>query len=249
MICFSRIGKFGRLGNQLFQIAATIGFAEENNVQAKFYKWEYSDYFKTPIDQSLNGSEIINTIHERVFNYNHLHYIKNSDLIGYFQSEKYFKNCKDEIREYFTFVDFLIDYNIINHVENSCSIHVRRGDYVNLQDYHPFPGMDYYRNSISYMKNKGVNIFYIFSDDIEWCKEHFSYMDEIIYVEGNINIKDLALMSICKNNIIANSSFSWWGAWLNRNDNKIVISPSVWFGPSKKGVITEDLYCEGWIKM
>ena len=74
-------------------------------------------------------------------------------------------------------------------------------------------------------------------------------MDEIIYVEGNINIKDLALMSICKNNIIANSSFSWWGAWLNRNDNKIVISPSVWFGPSKKRIITEDLYCEDWIKM
>ena len=249
MICFSRIGKFGRLGNQLFQIAATIGFAVENNVQAKFYKWEYSDYFKTPIDQSLNQYEIINTIHERGINYNQLHYIKNSDLVGYFQSEKYFKNCKDLIRKYFTFADSLIDYNIINPVENSCSIHVRRGDYVNLQDYHPFPGMDYYRNAISYMKNKGVNIFYIFSDDIEWCKEHFSYIDEIIYVEGNIDIKDLALMSICKNNIIANSSFSWWGAWLNGNENKIVISPSVWFGPSKKGVITEDLYCEGWIKM
>jgi len=109
--------------------------------------------------------------------------------------------------------------------------------------------MDYYRNAISYMKNKGVNIFYIFSDDIEWCKGHFSYIDEIIYVEGNINIKDLALMSICKNNIIANSSFSWWGAWLNKNDDKIVIAPSTWFGPSKKGFITEDLYCEDWIKM
>jgi len=249
MITFSKIGSFGRLGNQLFQISAAIGLAKTNNDSAKFYKWEYSDYFKTPIDQSLNSSEIINAIHERGFNYNHLHYIKNSDLIGYFQSEKYFKNCKDEIRKYFTFDDSLIDYNIINPIENSCSIHVRRGDYVNLQDYHPFPGMDYYRNAISYMKNKGVNIFYIFSDDIEWCKENFSYMDEIIYVEGNIDIKDLALMSICKNNIIANSSFSWWGAWLNRNENKIVISPSVWFGPSKKGVITEDLYCEGWIKM
>jgi hypothetical protein len=247
MICFSRIGKFGRLGNQLFQIAAAIGLAKTNNDSAKFYKWEYSKYFKFPLDQSLNRSEITNTIHERGFNYSPLNYIRNSDLIGYFQSEKYFKNCKEDIRHYFTFSDSL--FNNTGSFENSCSIHVRRGDYVNLQDYHPFPGMDYYRNAIDYMKNNGTDIFYLFSDDIEWCKEQFSYMDEIIYVEGNIDIKDLALMSICKNNIIANSSFSWWGAWLNKNDDKIVIAPSTWFGPSKRGVITEDLYCEGWIKM
>lgn len=248
MITFSKIGSLGRLGNQLFQISAAIGLAKKNNDVAKFNKWEYSHYFKNPIDQNLTSSEIQSTINERSFNYTPLVHRKNSDLFGYFQSEKYFDNCKDLIRHHFEFQDSLLFGNQIENISNSCSIHIRRGDYLNLQEYHPFPGLEYYRKSISYMKSRGVERFFMFSDDIPWCKEQFSEENEITYIENNIDIKDLALMSVCKHNIIANSSFSWWGAWLNKNPEKIVIAPSIWFGPAKRGVITADLYCNGWLK-
>jgi hypothetical protein len=249
MITFSKIGSFGRLGNQLFQIAAAIGLARKNNDIAKFVPWKYSEYFKNPIDQNLIASEISSIIHERSFNYSPLLYRKNSDLIGYFQSEKYFENCKDLIRYHFEFNESLLIDNFIPNSDRSCSIHIRRGDYLNLQDYHPFPGMEYYKKSINYMRDHGVENFFLFSDDIPWCKHQFSNENGINYIEGNIDIKDLALMSSCKNNIIANSSFSWWGAWLNLNENKIIVAPSKWFGPAKIGVITDDLYCKDWIKM
>jgi hypothetical protein len=99
------------------------------------------------------------------------------------------------------------------------------------------------------MRNQGVKKFYVFSDDIEWCKNFFSDILDFEFISGNNEIRDLYLMSSCENNIIANSSFSWWGAWLNKNPNKKVIAPSVWFGPAKKNVITEDLYCKNWIKL
>ena len=246
MITFSKIGSFGRLGNQLFQIASCIGTANLYSKEAKFYSWDYSDFFKNPIEQSLNSSEIKNIYREKNFNYDPIPNMDNVDLIGYFQSYKYFSHCEDKILYHFDFVDSLYDDSIDNN-EETCSIHIRRGDYVNLSDYHPFPGIDYYNKSIEYMRNSGVKKFYVFSDDISWCREFFTAFNDIEYISENSDIKDLCLMSSCKNNIIANSIFSWWGAWLNKNNNKKVISPSKWFGPAKKGVITDDLYCKNWI--
>ena len=246
MITFSKLGNFGRLGNQLFQISASIGLAKKNGDNAKFYKWEYSEYFKNQIDQTLNQSEIVSSYTERYFNYHPIPYSKNLDLIGYFQSEKYFEYCSSDIRNSFEFIDEIKDPNFID-LKDSCSIHVRRGDYVNLSEYHPFPGEAYYTRSIDYMKNIGVKHFYVFSDDIEWCKNFFPNTENFHFITGNHVVKDLCLMSICNNNIIANSSFSWWGAWLNKNMDKKVIAPSVWFGPAKKGVTTADLYCKNWI--
>jgi len=247
MITFSKLGNFGRLGNQLFQISASIGLAEKNRDVAKFYKWEYSEYFKNPIDQTLKSSDIVSSYNERGFNYHPIPYSKNLDIIGYFQSEKYFDHCPDVIRNYFDFVDSVKTSSLNN--ESSCSIHIRRGDYVNLSEYHPFPGKEYYTKAIDYMRNQGVKKFYVFSDDIEWCKNFFSDILDFEFISGNNEIRDLYLMSSCENNIIANSSFSWWGAWLNKNENKIVITPNVWFGPAKRGVITDDLYCKNWLKM
>jgi hypothetical protein len=250
MICFSNIGKMGRLGNQLFQIATTISTANRYNTEAKFYKWKYSDFFKNKIDQGLNSDLIRDFFiyRESSFNYKNIENRGNMDLLGYFQSERYFMDNPEKVRYYFDFIDELNDGSIGQDF-NSCSIHIRRGDYLNVSDYHPFPGMEYYKKSIYYMRDIGVNKFYVFSDDIEWCKNEFKEFLDLHYIEGNTNIKDLCLMSSCKNNIIANSSFSWWGAWLNKNTDKKIIAPKIWFGPAKKGVITDDLYCEGWIKM
>ena len=249
MISFSKIGSFGRLGNQLFQIAAAHGLARKNSDIAKFYKWEYSDFFKTPINQSLISSEIAGIYSEPAFNFKEIPYRRGIDLVGYFQTEKYFSHCKEDIRNIFEFNESLIKQGDELFIENSCSVHVRRTDYLNVAEYHPFPGLEYYKNAMNLMRDSGVNKFVFFSDDIGWCKDNFGLNDSISYAEGNTNIRDLYLMSKCRHNIIANSSFSWWGAWLNKNEDKIVIAPSVWFGPAKKGTITDDLYCEGWIKM
>lgn len=246
MITFSRLGSFGRLGNQLFQIAAVLGLAKNNNTNAKFNKWEYSKYFKNPIDDSGIDSSRFVKYSEKEFCYSPIPFLGDMDLVGYFQSDKYFSHCVDDILKHFEFVDSLDDGSIDPDTE-TCSIHIRRGDYVNLVGYHPLMGMEYYSKAIDSMRAKGSKKFYFFSDDIRWCKENFGLTDEYVYIEGNQDIKDLFLMSKCKNNIIANSSFSWWGAWLNRNGSKRVIAPSIWFGElSRDKNNTNDLYCKDW---
>jgi hypothetical protein len=129
---------------------------------------------------------------------------------------------------------------------NTCSIHVRRGDYIGLQNFHPVQPVSYYEEAVKIVGDD--KHFLIFSDDINWCKENFTFLKNKTFVLNNLDYEDLYLMSMCKNNIISNSTFSWWGAWLNRNENKQVIIPSKWFGISYSHLNTNDLYCEGWIK-
>ena len=112
---------------------------------------------------------------------------------------------------------------------NTVSIHIRRGDY---KKYNFFLPISYYERAIEYIKNKIEDpIFLVFSDDIQWVKTHVKFEDEVFFVsqEKLEDYEELILMSKCKHNIIANSSFSWWGAWLNTNDKKIVIGPNRWF--------------------
>jgi len=122
---------------------------------------------------------------------------------------------------------------------NTVSIHVRRGDYIE----HPTLGgvcnLKYYLNSIKYIKaNVQDPFFIIFSNDIAWCKDSLD-LDNSVYVDwntGTSSFKDMQLMSLCKNNIIANSSFSWWGAWLNDNNNKIIVCPNKWLNDKNIGI-------------
>jgi hypothetical protein len=157
------------------------------------------------------------------FNYNkdHAYYFD-----GYWQNENYFKEYKNEILS-------KINSKIISDLDfnDSCSIHVRRGDYLNLQHIHPIQTLEYYKKAIDVIKPKGF--IYVFSDDIEWCKENFKFK-KMIFMENNSNIDDLKLMSLCHDNIIANSSFSWMGAWLNKNTDKKVVCPKKWFANGQK---------------
>jgi len=177
-------------------------------------------------------------------------------LKGLRQSEKYFKLFETEIRTILKFKDAIVNqfYEIgkkINN-ENSISVHIRRGDYlakISMEVLGLLP-IEYYQNAISLMKSK-VNTakLYFFSDDIEWVKENFNIPDAE-FISGSItsnHIEDLYLMSQCHHNIIANSSFSWWGAWLNNNPDKIVIAPGKWFNKGPKD--TQDLVPPGWIKI
>jgi hypothetical protein len=254
MITFSQIGDFGRLGNQLFQLAATLGIGRKLGYDVKFPK-----DFDVPRVFKLNSSILTDRqfvmglpqIGEGGFHFDErlLNIPDNVDIAGYLQTEKYFKHIEDEIRELYTF-----DENIQMEADKlfpkldaeTVAIHVRRGDYVDNQLYHPLCTPEYYQAATSEFADKDY-YFIIFSDDIKYCKELFGEQENILYLPNTDPFIDLCLMSMCDHNIIANSSFSWWAAWLNKNNNKRVIAPKQWFGPAYAYHIADDLYCKNWI--
>jgi len=163
-------------------------------------------------------------------------------LDGYFQNEIYFKKHSDRVIKDFTLKKSLetkdyksIKEDILNSKNPSVSIHIRRGDYItntNANKHHGVLDDSYYISAIETLKKKyGTIKEFIFSDDVDWVKKNLQFIDnEAIYVSklGLNSAQEMILMSKCKNNIIANSSFSWWGAWLNRNKEKTVIAPKSW---------------------
>ena len=187
-----------------------------------------------------------------MFNYGSRVYLK-----GYFQSEKYFFPIKNIIQREFTFKDEFIqrvkEFSIKTRSVNSVSVHIRRGDMKNdpvMAERHGVMPLSYYQKGIEIIRSKISNPqFYFFSDDINWTKENFNNTDAT-FVSGEISkthFEDLYLMSQCGNNIIANSSFSWWGAWLNNNPNKIIVAPNKWFNSGPQD--TEDLVPASWIRI
>ncbi len=177
-------------------------------------------------------------------------------LIGGWQSENYFKSIENIIRKEFSF-NFKLDsrdLELLDKIQNSNSVcvHIRRGDYVN-HPVHGVTGLDYYEKAINYLTSKISNIkLYIFSDDIEWCKQNFSINNiKSFFVDHSCTNGafkyDLKLMTACKYYIIPNSTFGWWAAWLNPNKEKIVIAPEKWFNDSKYD--TQNLIPDDWIKI
>lgn len=176
-------------------------------------------------------------------------------LLGYWQSERYFENIQSTIKRSFQFVG--IDKLSIEFYKeimncNSISLHVRRGDYEGLESVANICTTQYYLNAINYILARVDNpVFYVFSNDILYCERIFKDVNcSMKYVSNNINkdsYKDMYLMTGCQHNIIANSSFSWWGAWLNSNQNKIVISPNKWVNDNE--LKNETIIPENWIRI
>ena len=179
-------------------------------------------------------------------------------LSGYWQNQRYFIEEKSEILNIFQFVPFdnsknsLQNLQIIKNIEetNSVSIHIRRGDYVANPLYDGVVPLVYYKNAVDFIKSKVQNPhFFIFSDDLVWCKNNLDLPANSIFVDfnsGKNSFRDMQLMSLCKHNIITNSSFSWWGAWLNQNKEKIVIRPKNWVSENAKLDFTE-ICPEEWV--
>ncbi len=180
-------------------------------------------------------------------------------LEGYWQSEKYFRDREDVIRKEFSIKVPMSGPNEvmarrIADEPTAVSIHVRRGDYVSdstTNRYHGTCSLDYYRDAVERISELADGAhFFVFSDDIEWVKENLKPGRPVTYVDFNddkSNYEDLRLMSLCKHHIIANSSFSWWGAWLNLNPDKIVIAPGKWFNDTS--IDTADLIPDSWIRL
>lgn len=182
-----------------------------------------------------------------------------SYLVGWWQNEKYFEDIRDIILDEFTPKAAPSEANqkYLDEINksNAVAIHVRRGDYVtnkNANVFHGLAPIDYYKQSIKYMQDKvGSPRFFVFSDDIAWCKENLPLGDDAVFVEGNSGkqaYEDIRLQQTCKHNIIANSSFSWWGAWLNDHKDKIVIAPKIWFQDQDANSKTQ-IVPEGWVRI
>lgn len=243
--------------------------------QYELFLFNIREDFSTPQDNKKIKGFKLNSLLEKMLNKLHIklsgrdHIIEsrhnfdpsilkledNIYLEGYWQTEKYFSDIANIIRSEFTLKDEYNNLNpkVLSEIDNcnSVSVHIRRGDYVSIQktsEYHGICSLEYYQKAISSIAEKIPSpVFFIFSDDLKWCEENLKINWPIVFVDGNKGYEDLIMMSRCKHNIIANSSFSWWGAWLNVNSKKMVIAPQRWF--SNKDVDTRDVVPESWIKI
>lgn len=178
------------------------------------------------------------------------------NLYGYFQSEKYFSSHREDLLDYYNFSycadsDFNRMLDLIQH-SDSVSVHIRRGDYLTnpaAKAYHGILPIDYYKEAAQIISNRIPNpVYFIFSDDLDWAGSNLKFLQKKFFVDcnrGKKSYRDIQLMSICHSNIIANSSFSWWGAWLNKNEKKIVIAPKKWV--AAKGEPLDDVVPFSWI--
>ena len=267
MLGHNHLGKNGRFGNQMFQYAATRGIAakhgydwcippgpkedEEFNDEENQHKlfmafkmssvvrdWGESRINTLPAPYKQEGSF---TFDEDLFN----NCPDNVNLYGYFQSEKYFKHIEKELREDFTWRDDVRDLckGLIDSVGGKAiSLHIRRTDHLVKPTYHPVLPLSYYEEALSKFPSD-IPVL-IFSDEPAWCHEQELFMkdDRFMVSDSGDNITDMCLMSMCQYQIMANSTYSWWGAWLSNSEN--VIAPKLWFGPD--GQDPRDVYVDRW---
>jgi hypothetical protein len=241
-----------RLGNQMFQYAATLGIVEKINTHGNFAidNTYLSECFE--LGSLKNARVFANNLYQEprfdfcddIFRIDpNLH----TDLQGYFQSEKYFDHCSGRVKTDFTFKE-----NIRHKVSEDlpvgvlCSLHVRRTDYLQLAHVHTNLQVDWYEQAFENQKKYfGDEIIpVVFSDDIDWCKENLSHLSDNTFFSDGDTYYDLCMMSFCNAHIIANSSFSWWGAYLGGGRT---VAPKEWFGESNPHGDWKDIYCDGWV--
>lgn len=266
----------GRLGNLMFQTAACIGYAKKHNVPwglprnanrevPRFFEFfpglplcesNFRNYQEHPDSQPCPTHGVPRD--QCWYNYHDIPFHPQGvTLAGFWQSWKYFANAEEEVRAAYRLKEY-------PEMKDYASIHVRRGDYVQYANSFPPVTVDYIDGALSHMlQNVEQREVMIFSDDIQWCKENIEQFRpgndveqsrfEFHYADSDPEnpIENLAMMASCSHNIIANSSYSWWAAWLNKNPDKIVVSPShkrgQWYG-LQSGVLTDcvDLIPESW---
>lgn len=250
MITYYKLGSNGRLGNQIFQFISSLGIAQHNNYDCKFN-------FSHPgclihkifnINNYAFTKDIIpkNIISEKSYYFDNTIFncCDNISLFGFLQSYKYFNQSRDSIKNILNFIPPIIQSarNRLQ-IKNYISIHVRRTDYLNKQIY-TILDMKYYKTALE-LTNPNYEII-IFSDDISWCKIHFQNIKDrpIRYCKLG-SAESLYAMTLCKEHIIANSTFSWWGAYLS--DSTKIICPKKWFNNPR--LSDQDLIPDEWIRI
>ena len=264
MISFNNIGNLGRLANQMFQYASLKGIAMKHGYDYSIPPLEVFGQHDPLVKQStINiynvfdiGKNNAVTIAKNQILQERMHEFDkelfdncpdNVDLYGYFQSPKYFNHIKDEIKSDFSFskeVRSVCDemFESIFEDEKVISVHIRRTDYT-VNNNHPLQPISYYEDALK-LFDKNVQIL-VFSDDPQWCQEQGLFADDSVMIsDGNDADIDLCLMTKCDYHIIANSSFSWWGAWLG--DSEKVVAPKNWFADSCAHKTVGDMEFSDW---
>lgn len=255
----NHLGNNGHLGNQMFQYAAVKSLAKKYNTDFCippndiFGKHYYQDLFSN-IDEAFDlkcdrAIKDYPVAQEKTFEYDEefVESLSGGDynLIGFFQSEKYFANIADELRtKDFLFRDEIVKNcsEIVDVYKGSIAVHIRRNDFLKNPN-HPVQSNDYYSSALKEFPDD-IPVL-VFSDDPEWCMEQEIFSDDRFLVsETNDAYYDLYIMSKCDYHVICNSTFSWWGAWLA--DSKNVIAPKKWFGGDCINHNTKDLYLDHW---
>ena len=261
MIGFNALGKLGLFANQMFQFSALKGIAKNRGftycIPPTKYKdkkdeWQEHQLFNPFKLKDTNLVQFIERpiVQEETFTFNENLFNNcpdDVDIRGYFQTEKYFKHIRDELLHDFTFKDEILKpcNEMMNSFETPpVALHIRRTDYITNPN-HTALDISYYEEALKEFGNdRGVIVF---SDDTKWCHEHPLFSDDRFLIsDNNSNYVDMCLMTMCNGHIIANSSFSWWGAWLSNSEK--IIAPSGWFkGSNNQHLDTKDIIPEKWI--
>ena len=254
---FNECNHLGK-NNKIEKIISDIDYANTEELKAK--KYYFKSYYRYRIYRRIartmpflrtdlqveNGSKYNNNISENKIIFD-----------GYWQSYRYIEPISDELNYKISLRKYASSYSkTIENTTISVFVHIRRGDYLNQQniDIFEFCTLDYYKKAIYKIKSKLNNpTFFIISNDIQWAKESLLLKDvNMIYVENkgeNADLQDLYCMTCCQHGIIANSTFSWWGAWLIKNKSKMIIAPQKWYKDIKMNQKTKDLIPSNWIRL
>jgi hypothetical protein len=278
-ISYNRLGSNGRLGNQMFQYAGLRGIAANRGYDWLIPRPEsYGDsnyglfdcFEMESVEEKNFGHLSAQSISTGQFHFSQEFFDGCPDKVNlhdYFTTEKYFANVKDIIRKDFTFKKDILDpcREIVNDLKDPIFIHLRRGDYAAKPDAHPLLPISYYEKALKLFKEDSPVL--VFSDDIDWCKGQDVFKDDrymlseytekypqscdTLFGRQNALIPyyDLCMMSLCTGGIIANSTMSWWGAWLIENPTQPIVYPNPWFGSFYKDYVMDDLFLDSWTEV
>lgn len=238
----------GRAGNFFFQCATAFAYAKKHGLEFSVPKSTSNDFWSPiylPHLQHPNYSEHLPRVmvRETDFHYNELSFDEawrgqNIVLHGYFQSAKYFDEYREEMLNAF---NLRWQFN-----KDFVSVHIRRGDYLTLTEKHPPVPNEWYEQAMNMFPDKK---FLFFSDDIKFCIDSFKHRTDCWFSVNKSIEEDLIDMSCCEHNIISASTFGWWGAYLNKNPDKKIVLPKLWFQPGWDNADTKDLIPDNWIKI
>lgn len=257
MITFSKLGKHGNLGNQLFQLASLRGLATKYGCDMVVPPWRYASYFLQPPEMGTVAPDLL--VEEPYYHYTPEFWDeyardfrdKNVDILGWLQSERYWEDCNEQVRDMFRF-----NKELVQHVrarfrkvltKETIAISIRRGDFATHPGFYLLP-LEYYLQALqAHFPEHAKKHIIIFSDDFAFCKTFIRRSANVFFASGADAIEQLCLMSLCDHFIISNSSFSWWGAWLGEQAGSIIVrSPFHLAGDMLKTFDNKDYYPARW---